>query len=129
MYDDDGNTLAKAPAHEANVAAGAAKDADSEETVDLYGSDSIYNKVYKDQSNEKPTPFGVYEGATCIAGFEPIMSSWQDCKLAAVALNITGDSIGHVDYHTQKGSQAFGTDVPRTTVCEHFEHCPALTTC
>jgi len=55
----------------------------------------------------------VYEGATCLSGFEPIMSSWQDCKLAAVALNITGDSIGHVDYHTQKGSQAFGTDVPQ----------------
>ena len=55
----------------------------------------------------------MYEGATCLAGFEPILSSWQDCKLAAVALNITGDSIGHVDYHTQKGSEAFGTDVPQ----------------
>jgi hypothetical protein len=41
------------------------------------------------------------------------MSSWQDCKLAAMALNITGDSIGHVDYYTEKGSQAFGIDVPQ----------------
>jgi len=89
--------------------ADAGTDADSAEKID----DSIYNKKYEEGSEERPTLFGVYEGATCISGFKPITSSWQDCKLAAVALNITGDSIEHVDYHTRKESQPFGTDVPQ----------------
>ena len=37
-------------------------------------------------------------GPTCSRGYEPITSSWQQCKAAGQSLGITGDSINHVDY-------------------------------
>merc|ERR1719362_672969 len=118
MYSDtgDANNIHNPEMYvlDASKPASSDKDPDSEEKVDVYGLDSIYHPVVVHADEEKPTTvFAVYEGATCLAGFEPITSSWQDCKLAAVALNITGDSIEYVDYHTRKESQPFGTDVPQ----------------
>ena len=43
-------------------------------------------------------------GHSCKSGYEPIVSSWQDCKKAAESLGFTGDTVNHVDYEYPWGS-------------------------
>ena len=38
------------------------------------------------------------DGHTCKTDYEPIISSWQDCKQAAESSDFTGDAVAHVEY-------------------------------
>ena len=52
--------------------------------------------------------YSMVKGAKCSFGYEPVTSTWQDCKTAATWLGMTGDSIAHVDY-----VYPWGTTVPQ----------------
>jgi hypothetical protein len=43
-------------------------------------------------------------GAACPAGYQPLTSSWQDCRDAAAALGLRGDALGFVDSDLRWGS-------------------------
>jgi len=43
-------------------------------------------------------PFDIADGHTCSSGYVPLVSSWQECRTAAISLGFAGDSIGYVDY-------------------------------
>ena len=36
--------------------------------------------------------------ATCPAGYQPLTSSWEACRDAAISLGFSGDAVAHVDY-------------------------------
>ena len=47
-------------------------------------------------------------GHKCNDGFTPLISNWQDCRTAAIALGFSGDSVAFVDYVYE-----WGTSRPR----------------
>lgn len=52
--------------------------------------------------------YSMSPGGKCGAGFEPITTSWQDCKTAAESLGYEGDAVAHVST-----SGSFGTSRPQ----------------
>ena len=40
----------------------------------------------------------MFKGAFCSPPFEPLTTSWEDCRDAAKSLGFSGDSISEVDY-------------------------------
>ena len=49
------------------------------------------------QTSPPPPPYLLATGATCPSGYQPLVSSWQDCQTAAESLGYSGDSVAHVD--------------------------------
>lgn len=50
-----------------------------------------------------------FKGATCGAGYTPLISQWEECKKAAEDLGHTGDSVGYVS----ESDDAWNTQRPR----------------
>ena len=50
--------------------------------------------------------------ATCPAGYQPLTSSWEDCRDAAISLGYSGDAVAHVDYFASSCG-LWGTNRPQ----------------
>ena len=50
------------------------------------------------------SPYDLNPGPTCKQNYDPITSSWQDCKQAAELLGYSGDAVNFVNYEYPWGT-------------------------
>merc|ERR1719461_2753504 len=73
------------------------------------------NKPENELENDDATPSRnvLVSGHVCPVGTEPLTTSWEACKFAAVALGFSGDAVAHVDYMATSVFSAWDGKRPR----------------
>lgn len=76
--------------------------------------------LWTNESSAQEANYDLNTGPLCKNNFEPITSSWRDCKAAAEHLGYSGDAIAHVDY--QPGANSWAADRPQGCFVNWYDY-------